>query len=121
MSPHNKRITILIDTKDCSDTEGHKNQTNFVAQKMAASEALSARCINRTLTFKGHTQMASNHVSRLVFLFSKFEFLWYKTNRLHFSVRVYCNRSQKTSQRVKNNSHTTRLRLVSYFFVLYTL
>ena len=34
---------------------------------------------------------------------------------------VYCNRSQKTSQRVKNNSHATRLRLVSYFFVLYTL
>ena len=39
----------------------------------------------------------------------------YKTNRLHFSVGVYCNRSQKTSQRVKNNSHTTQLRLVSYF------
>ena len=44
-----------------------------------------------------------------------FEFLLYKTNRLHFSVRVYCNRSQKTPQRVKNNSHATRLRLVSYF------
>ena len=28
---------------------------------------------------------------------------------------LYCNRSQKTSQRVKNNSHATRLRLVSYF------
>ena len=28
------------------------------------------------------------------------------------------NRSQKTSQRVKNNSHAARLRLVSYFFVL---
>ena len=28
---------------------------------------------------------------------------------------------QKTSQRVKKNSHGTRLRLVSYFFVLYTL
>ena len=26
-----------------------------------------------------------------------FEFLLYKTNRLHFSVHVYCNRSQKTS------------------------
>ena len=43
-----------------------------------------------------------------------FEFLLYKTNRLDFSVCVYCNRSQKTSQRVKNNSHATRLRLVSY-------
>ena len=42
-----------------------------------------------------------------------FEFLLYKTNRLHFSVCVYCNRSQNTSQRVKNNSHATRL------FVLY--
>ena len=49
MSSHNKRIIILIDTKDCSDTEGYKNQTNFVAQKMAASEVLSAQCINRTL------------------------------------------------------------------------
>ena len=37
---------------------------------------------------------------------------------LHFPVCVYCNRSQKTSQRVKNNSHVTRL---TYFFVLYTL
>ena len=44
-----------------------------------------------------------------------FEFLLYKTNRLHFSACVFCNRSQKTSQRVKNNSHATRLRLVSYF------
>ena len=49
-------------------------------------------------------------------LFNKpFEFLLYKTNRLHFSVPVYCNWSQKTSQRVKNNCHATRLRLVSYF------
>ena len=44
-----------------------------------------------------------------------FEFLLYKTNRLHFSVCVcvYCNKSQKTLQRVKNNSHATRLCLVS--------
>ena len=41
MSSHNKRITILVYTKDCSDTEGYKNQTNFVAHKMAASEVLS--------------------------------------------------------------------------------
>ena len=46
MSSHNNRIIILIYTKDCSDTEGYKNQTNFVAQKMAASEVLSAQCIN---------------------------------------------------------------------------
>ena len=35
---------------------------------------------------------------------------------LHFPVCVYCNRSQNTTQRVKNNSHATRLRLVSYTF-----
>ena len=46
MSSHNKRIIILIYTKDCSDTEGYKNQTYFVAQKMAASEVLSAQCIH---------------------------------------------------------------------------
>ena len=28
----------------------------------------------------------------------------YLTNRLHFSVRVYCNRSQMMSQRVKNKT-----------------
>ena len=36
-----------------------------------------------------------------------FDFLLYETNRLHFSVRMYCNRSQMTSRRVKNN-HATR-------------
>ena len=35
MSSHNKWIIILIHTKDCLDIEGYKNQTNFVAQKMA--------------------------------------------------------------------------------------
>ena len=49
MSSHNKRIIIFIYTKDCSDAEGYKTQTNFVAQKMAASEVLSAQCINWTL------------------------------------------------------------------------
>ena len=49
MPSHNNRITILIYTKDCSDTEGYKNQMNFVAQEMSASEVLSAQCINRTL------------------------------------------------------------------------
>ena len=39
---------MLIYTKHCSDTEGCKNQTNIVTQKMAASELLSAQCINRT-------------------------------------------------------------------------
>ena len=49
MSSHNKRIIILIYTKDCSDSEGYKNQKNLIAQKMAASEVLSAQCINWTL------------------------------------------------------------------------
>ena len=70
------------------------------------------------------SQMASNPRQQTCFSFfmppksfnKPFEFLLYKTNRLHFSVCVYCNRSQKTSQRVKNNNHATRLRLVSYFF-----
>ena len=47
-----------------------------------------------------------------------FQFLLYKTNRLHFFMRVYCNRSLKTSQRVKNNRHATRLRLVYFLFVI---
>ena len=66
--------------------------------------------------------MASNSRQQTCFSFvmsqksfnKPFEFLLYKTNRLHFSVRVYCNISQKTSQRVKNNSHATRLRLVLF-------
>ena len=37
ISSQNKRIIILIYTKDCSDTEGYKKQTNFVAEKMAVS------------------------------------------------------------------------------------
>ena len=79
-----------------------------------------------------HTQMVSNstsdHVSWLVFLFScpqnpsinHLNFYCIKQIDYIFPC-VYCNRSQKTSQRVKNNSHATRLRLVPYFFVLYTL
>ena len=37
------------------------------------------------------------------------KFLSYKTTRLHFSVCVYCNRQQKTSQHVKNNNQATRV------------
>ena len=46
MSSHNKSELILIYTKDCLNTEGYKNQMNFVAQKIAAS---GFWCINRTL------------------------------------------------------------------------
>ena len=59
----------------------------------------------------------SDHISELVFLFSYpknpsktisiFIQLLYKTNRLHFPMCVYCNRLEKTSQRVKNKSHAT--------------
>ena len=44
---------------------------------------------------------------------------FYCMKQIDYNFRVcacmYCNRSQKTSQRVKNNSYATRLRLVSYF------
>ena len=51
-----------------------------------------------------------------------FEFLMYETDKLHFFVRVYCNRSQNTSQRVKTT--VTPLDFVSsgiILSVLYTL
>ena len=43
-----------------------------------------------------------------------FEFLLYKTNRLHFSACVYCNRSQKTSRRLKNKSKSSGVTVVLY-------
>ena len=67
-------------------------------------------------SIKGHTHRW-HQISSAPKIFNKpIEFLSCKTNRLHFSVCVYCNRSQKTSQRVKNNSHATRLRLVLFLF-----
>ena len=48
-----------------------------------------------------------------------FEFLLYKTNRLHFSVCVYCNRSQM-SQHVKNNSHATTDFVLCRTFLFFT-
>ena len=67
MSSHNKRIIILIYTKDCSDTEGYKSQTNFVTQKMAASEVLSAQCINRTLVLQGPMMTSSINKMQISF------------------------------------------------------
>ena len=53
-----------------------------------------------------------------------FEFLLYKTNRLHFSVCLDWNILQKTSQRVKNNSHATRpfcfLHAVTSYVIYYS-
>ena len=75
---------------------------------------------------KGRTQMASNPhqiTSADLFyffmppkLFNKlFEFSLYKTNRLRFSVCVYCNRSQKTSQRVRRTTVTALVSCRSFF------
>ena len=74
-------------------------------------------------THTDDVKSTSNHIIKLVFLFSyppnpynkPFEFLMHETDRLHFPVRANCNRSQKPSQREKNKSHATRLRLVSHF------
>ena len=44
MSSHNKRIIILIYTKDCSDSEGYKNKTaNFVTQS-DTRPLINAKC-----------------------------------------------------------------------------
>ena len=68
---------------------------------------------------KGHAhRWRQIHVSGLIFLFScpknssinQLNFYCIKQIDYIFSLRVHCNRSQKTSQRVKNNSHVTLLR-----------
>ena len=38
-----------------------------------------------------------------------------ETNRLYLAMRVYSDNAQRTSERGKNISHATRLRLVAYF------
>ena len=45
----------------------------------------------------------------------------YLTNRLHFSMCVYCNRSQMTSQRVKNKKVRHETKLSGVNVILYTL
>jgi len=47
-------------------------------------------------------------------------FLLYKTNRLHVAVRLFSNRSKRTSKCGKNISDTLGYRLVCHFFVLTT-
>ena len=49
------------------------------------------------------------------FLNKPFALLFYKRNNLHFSLRVHCNRSKKTSQSAKYNSHATRVVYFLYF------
>ena len=69
--------------------------------------------------YSTHEQMAS---SDGVIYFNK-TFLWvfvlYKTNRFHFAVRLYCNRSQKTTlrgMRAKNKKsrHSTSSSVIYY-------
>ena len=43
------------------------------------------------------------------------------TNRLHFSMCVYCNRSQMTSQRAKNKKVGHEMKSSGVTVVLYTL
>ena len=76
-------------------------------------------------SIKGHTRRWREiHVSRLLFLFScpknpsinHLNFYCIK-QRLHFSVCVYCNRSQKTSQRAckeQQSHHSTSSRVVLF-------
>ena len=52
--------------------------------------------------------------------FVEMSWLLYKTNRFHFAVGLYSDNAQRTSKRGKNISHTSRLRIVAYFFVLTT-
>ena len=65
----------------------------------------------------------SGHAERF---WNKKAFLWkfvsllYKTNRFHVAVRLFSNRSQKTSKCGKNISDTLGYRLVCHFFVLTT-
>ena len=76
-------------------------------------------------SIKGHShKWRQIHVSRLVFLFSypknpsinQLNFYCIKQIDYIFRVCTVIDHMQKTSQRVKNNNHATRLRLVSYFF-----
>ena len=55
-------------------------------------------------------------LSRLALLVRKTIKLMYKTNRLRFPVRVYCNNAQMTPERVKNKKspHSTSSRAVLF-------
>ena len=98
-------------------TQREKNkQINIYIYNNVTSVGIFIGCWPRSI--KGHTQMASNPrqitSANLFFFFhapkilqETIWFLLYKTNRQHFSVCVYCNRSQKTSQRVKS-THTRK-------------
>ena len=54
------------------------------------------------------------------FFLWEFVSLLYKTNRFHVAVRVFSNRSQKTSKCGKNINDTLGYRLVCHYFVLTT-
>ena len=77
-------------------------------------------------SIKGHTQMASNPrqitSADLFFFFScpqnpsvnHLNFYCIKQIDNIFPVCVYCNRSQKTAQRVKNNSHAGQVTMLNH-------
>ena len=89
------------------------NIKNTALYNNVTSVCIFIGCWPRSI--KGHTQMASNPRQQSCFSFfmpqksfnKPFEFLLHETNRLHFPACVYCNRSQKTSQRVKNKSKSS--------------
>ena len=71
---------------------------------------IHVRSHQRTFFFHAPKNSSIKHLNLYLYL--------YKANRLHFSMRVYCNGSQKTSQHVKNNSHATRLLFFTRFDVI---
>ena len=60
-------------------------------------------------------------LSSLIIVTEHLHWLHTLTNRLHFSVRVYRNRSQMTSQRVKNKKVRHETKSSGVTVVLYTL
>ena len=86
---------------------------SLVVDRDLLMETHTCRCSQIHVRSRQQTCFFFSHASKS---FNKpFQILLYKTNSLHFTVCVYCDRPQKTSQRVRNNSHATRLCLVSYF------
>ena len=91
-----KFLIILSSTKDCSYTEGNKNQTNFVAKKWPPARFWAHNALT------GHSSFNSS--------------MFYWTNCLHFPC-VCCNRTQMTSQRVKCRKGVRRWSGVAWLLI----
>ena len=84
--------------------------------KGTSVQTISSRDLRWRVSFLPLTSIRENFIKNSVTRTARLEInsnLWLKcllhlTNRLHFSVCVYCNRSQMTSQRVNNKKCTTR-------------